>query len=175
MVYFGAIYLISVHSQWRAFFHLDPVSLSRKVHYDQPYADMVTVADFIAQRASPQDEIGIIGSEPEICFYTRLRCVGKYMYMYPLMEQQPFAKNMQDDFKQELEQGRPRFLVYVDDERSWGWKATLDENRPFLDWGWQFAHSGYELVDEVPAPDIGSYPEHLYGARATMYVFERRK
>lgn len=175
IAYFLIVYIISVHSQWTAFFRLDPDSLSRKTHYDQPYADAATVADLIAHRATPQDQIGIIGSEPEVCFYTHLRCTSSFLYMYPLMERQPFASKMQTDFKRELENARPRFLLYVDDERSWGWKATLVENESFLNWGWDFAHTGYQLVDRVPAPDIGSYPEHLWGDRASIYVFERKE
>jgi hypothetical protein len=174
VLYFAVVYLIAVHGQWTTFFRLDPVALSRKVHYDQPYADAMVLADFIKTHSVPHDQIGIIGSEPEICFYTHLRCTSSYLYMYPLMEKQRFAKQMQNDVMHELEGTRPRFLVYVDDERSWGWKPTLMENQTFFDWGWNFAHSGYELVDQVAAPDIGMYPEHLWGDRACLYLFQRK-
>lgn len=171
--YFALMYIISVHGQYHAFFRLDPVGLSRKIHYDQPYADAANLANYIRAHDAPGDQIGIIGSEPEVCFYTGLRCTSSYLYAFPLMEKQPYAPRMQTDFKQQIETARPRWLIYVDDERSWGWKPTLDENRPFLDWGWNFAHHGYTLVDQVPAPDIGAYPEHLFGDAATLYLFER--
>lgn len=173
VLYFALVYVIAVYGQWRGSFRLDPVALSRKVHYDQPYADAELLADFIKAHSSPHDQIGIIGSEPEICFYTRLRCTSSYLYMFPLMEEQRFATQMQDDVMRELEGTRPRFLIYVDDERSWGWKSTLARNQSFFDQAWAFAHRGYQLVDQVAAPDIGSYPEHLWGDQARLYLFQR--
>ncbi len=174
-LYFAIVYMVSVHGQYHSFFRYGPIPLSRKIHYDQPYADAVSIADFIHAHAAPGDQIGIIGSEPEICFYTRLQCTSSYLYMYPLLEKHRFAPAMQEQVKQELTTTRPRWLVYVDDERSWGWKPNLIRNRGFFDWGWDFAHQGYSLVDQVNAPDIGPYPEHLFGTRAALYLFERDK
>ena len=174
VLYFAVVYVIAVQSQWTTFLRLDPVPLSRKVHYDQPYADAVVIADFIKAHSTPHDQIGIIGSEPEICFYTHLRCASSYLYMYPLMEEQRFAKQMQDDVMHELERTRPRFLVYVDDERSWSWRPTLARNHSFFERAWNFAHTGYELVDQVAAPDTGMDPGQLWGEHARLYLFQRR-
>jgi hypothetical protein len=175
VVYFAVVYLMAFHGQWKTSFRLDPAAFSRKVHERQPYADAVTAADFIKSQAAPLDQIGILGSEPEICFYARLRCASSYLYMYPLTENQRFEKLMQDDLMRELESSRPRFLVYVDNELSWNWKPRLQENRPFFERAWSFAHNGYVLVDQVSAPDATSYPEHLWNDRPRFYVFERRE
>ncbi len=172
---FAIAYLVSVHGQWKTYFQLDPPALGRKIQYDQPYSDAVEVANFIEARANSVDEIGIIGSEPEVCFYTRLRCASSYLYMYPLMERQPFDKQMQNDMLNQLQNARPRFLIYEDDERAWNWSTTLDENRPFFERAWTFAHS-YNLVLQIPAPpEDASYPVHLYGSEPALYVFERRR
>jgi dolichyl-phosphate-mannose-protein mannosyltransferase len=174
-LYFAIVYIIALHGQLTTFFRLDPIALSRKIHYDQPYADAVTVADFIKARSNPSDEIGIVGSEPEICFYTHLRCASSYLYVFPLIEQQRFARQMQDDFMRELESTRPRFLIYEDDERAWGWKRTLGDNLAFFTQAWKFAHTDYELVGQVAAnPNIGGYPDALWGDQAAFYIFQRK-
>jgi hypothetical protein len=171
---FAVAYLFSVHGQWKTYFRLDPPALARKIHYDQPYSEAVEAADFIKVRANSEDEIGIIGSEPEVCFYTRLRCATSYLYMYPLMEKQPFDKRMQSDMLNQLQTARQRFLIYEDDERAWGWSSTLHENRPFFERAWTFAHS-YDLVLQIPAPPVdASYSAYLYGSGPTLYLFERR-
>jgi len=170
---FVLLYLGALRSQWKTFFRLDPATLSRKM-YDpgQDFPADVTIADFIKARARPGDQVGVLGSEPEICFYTHLHCATSYIYMYPLMENQRFAKQMQSELERELESAPPRFLVYVDDSWSWNWKYTLAENRAFLDWTWNFAHSGYRLVDQLPVTDPGE-TEYLRGNQAQFYVFER--
>jgi hypothetical protein len=171
---FALAYLLSIRGQWKSSFHLDPIALSRKM-YDkgQSFPEDVAVANFIAAHARPQDEIGIFGSEPEICFYTRLRCASSILYMYPLLEKQGFALQMQQAMMREMEGTHPRFVVYLDDSWSWNWKPTLAENRPFLEWSWNFVHSDYQLVDQIPVPDADNYTEFLWGDRPQFYVFQR--
>jgi len=86
------------------------------------------------------------------------------------MEKQKFARQMQNDMLQQIQEARPKFLVYADVARSWGTKATLEDNRGFLEMAWAYAHRGYELVDQVA---IAGDPEHLFGTHACLYVFRR--
>lgn len=174
LLLFAIAYLASVHGQWKTYFHLDPTALSRKLYNDGvANSEDVAVADIVKAHAMPRDQLGIIGSEPEICFYTRLRCTGGYIYMYPLMERQRLAQQMQREMRQQFESTRPRFVVFVDGSWSWDWKFTLQENRPFFEWAWGFVHTGYELVDEVPVTDAGGEPSHLRGDGPMLYVFRR--
>jgi hypothetical protein len=171
---FAIIYVVSVRGQWISYFRLNSSQLSQKFCADgQACPDNVQVADFLKAHALPEDHIGIIGSEPEICFYARLRCTSPYLYMYPLMERQPFAKQMQADLMQEFSAERPRFIVYVDNSWSWNWRPTYAQNRAFFESMWSFAHNGYELVDTVPVTDSSSETSHLWGDRALIYVFQR--
>jgi len=73
---------------------------------------------------------------------------------------------------QQVQDARPRFLVYADVARSWGTKSTLEENRGFLEMAWAFSHRNYELVDQVA---VAGDPEHLWGDRAYLYVFRRQE
>jgi len=172
---FAAAYLVSLHGQWKTYFHFASDGLSRKMYSDgQAFPEDVQAAEFIQSRSKPQDEIGILGSEPEICFYTKLRCATDYLYMYPLLENQRYSRQMQDEMMRELKNRRPRFLVYVDGSWSWNWKFTLEENRTFLANAWDFAHGGYELVDEITVADRGGEITHLWGRQPTLYVFERQ-
>jgi hypothetical protein len=174
IIYFLIAYAAAFHGQWKSFYRLNPIPLSRKMYDNsQAFPEDLQVADFIKARSAPQDEIGIIGSEPEICFYAHLRCATSYVYLYPLMEKQKYATQMQADFMQEMEKARPRFLVYVDDEHSFNWMPTLVENRAFLDEAWNFAHRGYRLIDSVTTFDTRKSLEHVQGDHSTIYVFER--
>lgn len=171
-LYFAVIFIVSVRGQYHEFFRLDPVALSRKMHPNQPYPEAVPAADYIKAHSSPQDEIGIMGSEPEICFYARLHCAASYIYMYPLLERQKFAPQMRNDMMQQMQTAHPRFLVYVDSELSWwGQQPDPHENQDFFDWAWNYAHNGYELADQIPIPGNG---KHLLGDQAMIYIFSRR-
>jgi hypothetical protein len=170
VLYFAVVFVISARAEYKKFFHLDPASLSRKIFKDDPFAEAVAAGGYIKAHSSEQDTIGLFGSEPEICFYSARHCASGYLYTYPLMERQKFAQQMQHDMMQQVQDARPRFLVYADVARSWGTKATLEGNRGFLETAWAYAHRDYELVDQVAAADD---PEHLWGDHAYLYVFRR--
>ena len=170
MLYFGVVFVISEHAEYRRYFHLDPVALVRKVQAGEAFPEAVGVGSYIKAHSTDQDTVGIFGSEPEICFYSARHCASSYLYVYPLMEKQRFAQQMQTNMMQQIRRARPRFLVYVDDNHSWGSKAQLEANRGFVDDAWAFAHQGYELKDQVP---IVGNPEHLWGMQACLYVFQR--
>jgi len=172
VLYFAAAIGFSVRGQYKTYFHLDPVSLSRKIFDRDPFLEAVGVGSYIEAHSSKQDTIGLFGSEPEICFYSDRHCAGSYLYTFPLMERQKFAAQMQRDLMQQIQNARPRFLVYVDVARSWGTKATLEENRGFLETAWAYAHRNYELVDRAA---VSGDPEHMWGDHAYLYIFQRKE
>jgi hypothetical protein len=170
VVYFAVAFGISVRSQYKTFLDLDSAALSRKIFDRDPFSEAVAASNYIKANSSEQDTIGLFGSEPEICFYSARHCASTYLYSFPLMEKQKFARQMQNDMLQQIQEARPKFLVYADVARSWGTKATLEDNRGFLEMAWAYAHRGYELVDQVA---IAGDPEHLFGTHACLYVFRR--
>ena len=170
VLYFAVVFVIAVNSQVKTYFRLDPVSLNQRIFGRDPFVEAVAVGNYIKAHSSEQETVAIFGSEPEICFYASRHCASSYLYTYPLMEKQKYAQQMRDDMLQQVQAARPRFLVYVDVARSWGTKATLEENRGFLETLWNYSRRNYELVDQVP---LASNPEHLWGSQASLYVFRR--
>jgi hypothetical protein len=85
----------------------------------KPFAESVTVADFIKANTTPLDRITVIGSEPEIYFYAGRSAGTGYIYLYSLLENQPYAEKMQNEYLQELVASDPKFVVIVHDVASW--------------------------------------------------------
>jgi hypothetical protein len=170
VIYFVLIFGISVRAQYKKFFRLDAASVNQKIFGDDPFAEAVTVGDYIKAHSSEQETVAVFGSEPEICFYSARHCASSYLYMYPLMEKQRYAGQMQIDMMRQVQETRPRFLVYVDAVRSWATKPSFEENPELLRMTWAYAQSNYELVDQVP---IAGDPEHLWGDHSCLYVFRR--
>jgi hypothetical protein len=170
VLYFAVVFAISVRGQYKTYFHLDPVSLNKKIFDRDPFLEAVAVGNYIRAHSAEQDMIGVFGSEPEICFYSARHCASSYLYTYPLMEKQKYSEQMRLDMMQQVRDARPKFLVYADVARSWGTPATLEENRGFLEMAWAYAHGNYELVEEVA---VGGDPGHLWGDRAYLYLFRR--
>jgi hypothetical protein len=170
VIYFALAFGISVRAQYQKFFRLDPASLNEKIFGQDPFSAALAVGNYIKANSSEQETVALFGSEPEICFYSARHCASRYLYMYHLMEKQRFAQQMERDMMQQVQQARPRFLVYVDAVRSWETKPRYGENPELLTMTWAYAHRGYDLVDQVA---IAGDPQHLWGDRAYLYVFRR--
>jgi hypothetical protein len=172
VLYFTVAFAISVRAECRKYFRLNPAAAVRKMHAGEPFPEAVVVGSYIKAHSTQRDTIAIFGSESEICFYAARHCASSYLYFFPLMEKQKFARQMQDDMMRQIREARPRFLVYVNEVRSWGSNAQVQENRGLVDRTWAYAHDGYELVDEVALADDR---EHMWGDRACLYIFQRKE
>jgi hypothetical protein len=75
-----------------------------------------------------------------------------YIYMYPLMESQRFARTMQDELITEIESAKPKFIVLVTISTSWLVRPNSDTH--ILDWMERYVTDYYYhvgLIDILPA------------------------
>ncbi|MDA8161269.1 MAG: glycosyltransferase family 39 protein [Desulfobacteraceae bacterium] len=104
----------------RQFLVLDtPAQASVESYWPNPFNESPAIADYIRAHSRPTDTIAILGSEPQICFYAHRRSATGYIYMYPLMENHPFALTMQQRLIAEVERARPEYLLFVRVPTSW--------------------------------------------------------
>jgi hypothetical protein len=64
------------------------------------------------------------------------------------VENQPYARKMQDQMISEIETNRPEYVVYVNDELSWLWAPNYDHR--ILDWWRDYWTRNLELISAVP-------------------------
>ena len=88
----------------------------------------------------------MIGSEPEILFYAQRRSATGYVYTYALMEDQPFARIMQEEMIREIVANEPEFVVFVNVTTSW--LARPNSLRRIFEWFDEYKR-GLELVARV--------------------------
>jgi hypothetical protein len=109
----------SIYAQREPLLRMTPVELSRHTYDPNPFADSPEIAAFIRAHTAPHDRVAIIGSEPQILFYSRRRSATGYIYGYPLMERHPHAAQMQEEMIREIEASRPELIVFVHVPDSW--------------------------------------------------------
>ena len=86
----------------------------------------------------------MIGSEPQIYFYSHRRSATGYIYTYPLLEHQPFAQKMQAEMIQEMTQADPAYVVFVSQPSSWMPGANSDFS--IIEWFIQYKQAHLEPV-----------------------------
>lgn len=100
-------------------FEFTPMRAARELYGINPFPEAAAMAGFIRTNSAPSDTIAVLGSEPEIYFLSQRHSATGYIYTYPLMEPQPYARGMQEQMVQEIEQARPRYVVAVNCDKSW--------------------------------------------------------
>jgi len=109
----------SLYQQREYLFELSPEDVCRKVYDANPFPESLRIAEFVRANSRPDATIAVIGSEPQICFYSGRRSATKYIYTYPLMELQPSAMLMQEEMIAQIETVNPEFVIFVDIPMSW--------------------------------------------------------
>ena len=169
---------IGINNQKEYLFTADISKLSRDIYGSNPFPESVEIAKFINSRTSPDDTIGILGSEPEIFFYSKRRSASGYIYTYGLMEDHPYSLKMQKEMAEEIELKMPKIIISVRIRSSW---MVRDESERYIfDWAAHYISENYTPVGVV---DIyGNATIYKWGKDAEnyrpgpnhIYVYERR-
>ena len=115
------------------------------------------IADFIRSRSNITDKIAVLGSEPQIYFYTGRQSATGYMYTYSLMENHEYALNMQEEMIREIESSSPKFLVLV--YVSTSWLARPNSEKYIFGWLDDYTRRNYLLVGvaDIIFPEMTVY------------------
>lgn len=148
---FAAAIVFGIYQEQMFYFHLSPLQASRASHDENPFQEAPRIADYLQKHTSPEDCIAVLGSEPEIYFYSRRRSATGHIYMYGLMENQPYAETMQRQMIREVEANRPRYIVEVNVAKSW--LTTPSSPRLILEWKNAYLHKYYLQVGVVDIVD----------------------
>jgi hypothetical protein len=137
-------------SIWRyrdLFFTLTPIETCRAMYGSNPFPESIEIADSIKAMTTRQDRIAVVGSEPQIYFYSGRRSATGYIYMYSLMESQPYARVMQEEMTKEIERARPKIVVYINHHTSW--LINPASEMFLLRWFNEYVQANYLLVGTI--------------------------
>src|SRR5581483_9428921 len=136
-----------IFQQREIFFKATPFRASRITYGFNPFPEAAAISNYLKDHATPDDEVAVLGSEPEIYFYSRLHSATGYIYTYALVEEQPYALRMQREMISEIEAAHPAWLVVAAIPTSW----LVQASSPSLifDWSANFINSNYTRAGVV--------------------------
>jgi len=176
-VLFAAAMLICLVEQREFFFQDDLFTLCRMLYRENPFIEAQTIAAYIKEHSREDDKIAILGSEPELLFYAHRLSATGYIYMYPLMELQPYAPAMQQEAIAEITASHPKFIVFVRLNISWLVLPSSDKN--ILTWSQRYVHDHYNRIGVIDifaerAEYHWNEPNYLPQSPYNVLVFERK-
>ena len=161
------------------FFETSPADASRMIYPESPFGESVRIAEFLRKNTSPGDTIAVLGSEPQIYFYSDRHSAPGYIYGYGLMEAQKYASQMQQEMIHEIERARPKFLILVVMPDSW--LQRPESERLIFTWASEYTAQNYTVAGFVNmvAPDktdyyFGTVPQSVPQLGKYILIYERK-
>ena len=121
----------------------------------------------------------MLGSEPQIYFYSNRHSATGYIYTYGLMEAHRYATQMQEEMIREIEQARPKFLISVVMPDSWLQRS--ESEKLIFNWATEYTTQNYTVAGFVNmvAPDktdyyFGSVPQSVPQLGKYVLIYERK-
>ena len=147
---------LPVLMQKEFFFTLPVIKANRLIYGLNPFAESLEIAKYIREHSQKNDKVAVLGSEPQIYFYSDRKSATRHLYMYPLMEKHTYARQMQAEMMQEIEGAQPTFVVVANLSGSW---ASPELSPMLQDWAQDYLNSEYEISGVV---DILSHEGTVY-------------
>jgi hypothetical protein len=174
---------VSMLIRWSdIYFRLAPLEACRAIYGTNPFPEAAELGHYLTSHCPPDARIAVIGSEPEIYFYSHRRSATGYVYTYPLMEPQPYAAAMQREMIQEVEKSRPEYVVYVNVRSSWV-QSTAPISHAIFDWFDRYQREQLRLVGLVEIQPDGQTQYQWFdqsetnvqtSAESWLAIFKRR-
>jgi hypothetical protein len=142
-----------------------PTALSREIYGGNPFPEAIEIAHYIEVNSTPDEQVAVLGSEPEIFFHSHRRSATTLIYSYPLLEHHPYAHAMQETMAHEIEERRPKFIVFMSVPTSW--LIRPDSDRFIFEWADAYLARNYQL-DGI-ADILASGSEYVWGPAALNY------
>jgi 4-amino-4-deoxy-L-arabinose transferase-like glycosyltransferase len=150
-ILFGLLWCGVAWSYLGAFFLWGPEEVADRMYQMNNFQAYPVIGDYLKRHASPKARFAVLGSEPELLFYAHRRSVTGYIYMYDVVQDQPFRERMEKDFISELERGRPEFVAFVNLESSWR-PSPQERINGIRDWLMNYTASQFEPYGVVTFP-----------------------
>lgn len=126
------------------YFKVKPMQLCKAIYGSNPFTESVEIAKYINKNSSEDDKIAVLGSEPQLFLYADRHSATGYIYTYAMMEIHDYNKKMQEEMISEIEQNKPKFLVFC--RISTSWLARPGSPMLVFDWFNKYSQANYELV-----------------------------
>lgn len=156
----------SLLQQAQTDFVLSPDQVVQKIYGNNAFVPAVQVADYIREHSPQGARIAVLGSEPEIYFYTHHHSATGYLYMYSLIVHHKYTERMREEMMRELETKRPLYVIYVDVWDDWGGLEGGPELAEFLPRLQTFVDQSYEVIGVA---DIGDATKYVWDGAARDY------
>jgi hypothetical protein len=162
----------------KVFFEVSPNRACGIIYPENPFLESVRIAEYVRDHTRPDDTIAVLGSEPEIYFYSHRHSATGYIYTYGLMEPQKYAQQMQQEMIREIEDARPKYLISV--SMVYSWLRRSDSEQAIFFWASEYTAQNYAVAGfvNITSTEIdyffGDVPPSVESLKDYILIYRRK-
>ena len=161
----------------KIFFQVSPNQACGLIYPQNPFLESVRIGTYLREHNEPGDTIAVLGSEPEIYFYSHRHSATGYIYTYGLMEPQKYAHQMQEEMIREIESAPPKYLVSV--AMNYSWLRRPESESAIFTWANDYMARNYTAVGFVNIKPtetdyfFGDVPQTVESLKDYILIYRR--
>ena len=128
-------------------FKMSVSEITRHTYGLNPFLESIEISHYIKENTDEGDVIAILGSEPQIYFYSKRKSATRFTHVYPLMEEHSYARVMQTEMIKEIENSEPKYILVVNVSTSW--LLQKKSSRKLLAWSQGYLEKKYKMSGAV--------------------------
>lgn len=177
---FGLLTFNHVSGLKSYYYHPNYERILRTVYGNNPFPESMEIANYINANSKPEDNIVLLGSEPQIYFYTKKRCPSRFAYFTALVNNTAYHKEWQREFTADVEKAKPKFVVFFNHPFSLLVQPNTDNY--IFEWANKYINEGYQLIGLVDMID-GQQSSYIWKealnnykpiSKNLIYIYERK-
>jgi hypothetical protein len=163
---FLALTMKHINAQKSYYFHPNYERILRTVYGSNPFPESMEIANFINANSKPEDNIAIIGSEPQIYLYTHKKSPSRHAYFAAIVSDVAEHKEWQREFVADIEKAAPRYIVFFNHSISLFVQPNTDQF--VFTWLNKYIPERYKLVGVADMVD-GMQTNYVYKEALATY------
>lgn len=116
---YGVYLFLPILLNFGYFTRPDLVSIMEKGYHWNGFAEVQAIGKELSKRLKPGETVGILGSEPQLNYYTGTEHCSPHLFMYPVIRPNRFQSEFQQQFLSDFDQCQPAYLIVTASEASW--------------------------------------------------------
>jgi hypothetical protein len=129
-------------------FSLNPDEASDRIYGSSLFSACAQAGHYIKAHSQSTARVAVLGSEPEIYFYSQRLSATGYIYVYPMMDSHDYARKMQEQLINEIETQKPEFIVFMNVHFSWLGRESSPHN--IFKWWQAYWNTRYQIETTIP-------------------------
>lgn len=138
----------------------------RAVYGNNPFPESMEIGKYINANAKPEDKIILMGSEPEIYFYTKKESPSRHAYFSAIVNNVPEHHQWQREFVSDVEKARPKYFIFFRHPISLFVQPNTDQY--VFEWANKYINDNYNIVGIVDMIE-GQTSNYVWNEEAKTY------